>query len=154
MINIKNRQRKITLDVKRLEQDTQKVLDALKYTDFDIGILLTTNKTIQKYNREFRGKNKPTDILSFSCYPHLKAGDRIKTAYEDEKNLGDLIISVEYVHKAAQELGIPFEQRMRELVVHGICHLLGYDHEDDADYKKMRKKELFLLKELGYTTKK
>lgn len=154
MITIKNRQRRITFNVKRFVGEAEKVLDVLGYTGFDIGILLTTNASIQKYNRDFRHKDKPTDILSFSFYPELKAGQRIKAASEDEKNLGDLVISLEYVQKAAADLGISFEERMSELLVHGICHLLGYDHETDQDYKKMRKKELFLLVELGYTAKK
>lgn len=153
MITIKNRQRKIKIDIDRLHAQAQKILDLLNYADFDLGILLTTNASIRIYNREFRHKDTPTDILSFALYPKIKAGEPIKVKSEDEKNLGDLVISVEYVQRAAAKLEMAFEERMTELLVHGVCHLLGYDHIRDQDYRKMRKKELFLLKELGYTPK-
>lgn len=149
MILIKNSQRSITIDTAHLKKDAQIVLDALKYGDFDLGIWLTTNRTIHRYNRDYRHKNKPTDILSFPFYPELKAGERIVAASDEEKNLGDLIISLEYVQADAKKLGVTFEQRMKRLLVHGICHLLGYDHIEDADYKVMYKKEMALLKKLG-----
>jgi len=148
MILIKNTQRKIKIDTKQLHTDAQKVLDLLKYPDFDLGIWLTTNKTIHYYNKTYRHKDKPTDILSFPTYPELKAGQRIKATADDEKGLGDLIISLEYVQKDAKKLGVTFDQRMQRLLVHGICHLLGYDHIEDADYKVMLRKEMYLLKML------
>lgn len=148
MILIKNRQKKIAIDSAALERDAQRILELLKYPDFDLGILITTNATIRKYNRDYRQKDKPTDILSFPAHPDLQAGKRIRVRSEDDKNIGDLIISAEYVVKAAQELNTPFEERMRILLVHGICHLLGYDHIIDADWRRMRAKEAFLLKQL------
>ena len=148
MITIKNSQRKIKINLDQLRTDAQKVLHILNYEDFDLGIWITTNKTIHFYNREYRHKDKPTDILSFGYHPQLKAGQRIKVKTDEDKNLGDLIISAEYVQKAAQELGVSLDERMRVLLVHGICHLLGYDHEKDEDYKVMHRKEQFLLKKL------
>lgn len=148
MILIKNQQRKITLDVDKIEADAQQVLAALKYVDFDVGILITTNATIRKYNREYRQKDKPTDILSFPAHPELAAGKRIRVQTEDDKNLGDLIISAEYVAQAAKDLHTTLQERLQVLLVHGICHLLGYDHIEDADWRRMRAKEAFLLKKL------
>ena len=148
MITIKNAQRTIKFDVKKFHQDAQTLLDVLKYSDFDLGILLTTNRTIRCYNREFRHKDKATDILSFSYHPQLKAGSRIKVKTSDDKNLGDLVISLESVREDAKKWNVSFEERMRTLLVHGICHLLGYDHISDDDYKKMHRKELMLLKRL------
>lgn len=148
MITIKNTQRKIALDKEKIQKDIQRILDILKYSDFDIGIWFTNNKTIRKYNRTFRSKDKPTDILSFPYYPSLKAGKRIKPQTEEDRNLGDLILSLEYIQKDAQMLNISFEQRLKILLVHGICHLLGYDHIEDKDYRRMRAKEAYLLKHL------
>jgi len=149
MITIRNNQRKISLDIDRLKNDAQKIINALDYTDYDLGILLTTNKTIQKYNRDFRNKDKATDILSFPFHPELKAGERIKPQTADDKNLGDLIISLEYVQKAAQELDEDFYAHLQMLLVHGICHLLGYDHIEDEDFEVMQKKEKELLKKIS-----
>ncbi len=148
MIHIKNNQRAIKIDTKSIEQDLQILLDALKYSDFDISLLITTNKTIRAYNRDYRDKDMPTDILSFPYHPEVPAGKRIRVKSEDDKNLGDLIISAERVQKDAHELHVTFEARMKKLLVHGVCHLLNYDHIDDSDWRRMRAKEGFLLKKI------
>lgn len=148
MILIKNTQRKQAIDLKKIERDAQKILNELGYPDFDLGIWFTNNKTIRYYNKKYRDKDKATDILSFSFHPNLKAGESIKPKSEDDKALGDLVISVEYVAKAAKEQGTTLENHLQRLIVHGVCHLLGYDHEKDEDYEKMQKKELYLLKKL------
>ncbi len=148
MITIKNTQRAIPIDIKQLKKDAQTILRILRYEDYDLGIWLTTNKTIRYYNKTYRHKDKATDILSFSYHPSLKAGERIKPKNEEDKNLGDLIISVEYVERAARDMNVALYERMQVLLVHGICHLLGYDHERDEDYKIMHRKELALLKHL------
>jgi len=148
MIFIKHTQRKVKIDLKQIEKDAQKILDLLNYSDFDLGIWLTTNPSIRAYNKRYRDKDKPTDILSFPNHPELKAGERINVVTEDDKNVGDIIISLEYVKKDAEKLGVTFEQRMKRLLVHGICHLLGYDHIEDSDYEVMHKKEMALLKKI------
>jgi rRNA maturation RNase YbeY len=153
MIHIKNSQRKIAINIPEMTADLQSLLNALKYPDFDISVLITTNTTIRAYNRDYRDKDKATDILSFPYHPELIAGKRIKVKEPEDKNLGDLIISAEYVTKDAQELKVTFEQRMKRLLVHGVCHLLNYDHIDDADWRRMRAKEGFLLKKINYQSK-
>lgn len=126
----------------------QRILAIVKYPDFSLGVMVTTNKSIRVYNRTYRNKDKPTDILSFSYHPHATPGKRIRAKDEDEKNLGDLIISLEYVKKDAALRGVSLDERLKVLLVHGICHLLGYDHEDDADWRSMRAKEGYILKKL------
>lgn len=145
MISIKNTQRTIYINENSLIKDAQVLLDVLGYPDFDLGILITDDETIRRYNKQYRNKDNPTDILSFSYHPNLKPGEPIEPTTEDEQNLGDLIISAEYVQQEAAKLGVSFEQRMKVLLVHGICHLLGYDHEEDEDYEIMKKKETELL---------
>ena len=149
MITIRNTQRKIKVNVTKLKKESQTLLDELGYPDYDLGIWLTTNKTLQRYNRDYRNKNRPTDILSFPFHADLKAGERIKPKNDDDKNLGDMVISLEFVKKHAKELGVTFDAHMQVLFVHGICHLLGYDHIKDADYEIMRKKEKSLLKKIS-----
>jgi probable rRNA maturation factor len=146
MILIKNTQRKIKIDITELKKNTQEILNALGYPDYDISIWLTTNKTVHHYNKTYRDKDKSTDILSFPYHTELKAGQRIKPKSDDDKNLGDIIISLEYVIKDLPRWEQSFEVRMKVLLVHGICHLLGYDHIEDNDYKVMHKKETELLR--------
>jgi rRNA maturation RNase YbeY len=148
MVTVKQTQRSIPFSAKTFQKKAEFILEQLKYSDFDLGIWLTSNKTIQKYNKEYRNKDKPTDVLSFPYHTDLKAGQRIKVQSEEDKNLGDLIISVPYVFDNKQELAGDFIARMDRMMVHGICHLLGYDHIEDADYKKMIILENKLLKKL------
>lgn len=149
MILIKNTQRKIKLNTQQIEKDTQKILDLLGYSDFDIGIWFTTNNTIKKYNKQFRNKDKATDVLSFPYHPTLKAGEKIVVHIDEDKNIGDLIIAPEYAFKDATNWNHTFTEHLRFLLVHGICHLLGYDHITDEDYEIMHKKEQLLLKNLN-----
>jgi rRNA maturation RNase YbeY len=148
MIAIKNSQRKIPINVEKLQADAQKLLQLLSYPDFDLGILITTNASIQNYNATYRMIDKPTDILSFPFHTELEPGQKIKPASDDEKNLGDIIISAEYVFKNKKELPGSFDERMQMLLVHGVCHLLGYDHITDEQYAQMHRKEKALLKQL------
>lgn len=148
MIVVKSRLRTLAIDTDKLKQDAQKVLELLGIGDFDCGILLTTNATIKKYNNTYRNKNKPTDILSFPFYPDLKPGQRILATTQDEKNIGDLILAPEYIKKTAKKHNATFKQHLQRLLVHGICHLVGYDHIKDKDYNIMIKKEMELLKKL------
>ncbi len=145
MIIIKNRQRRIKLDEKWLVSFAARAIAAAGYEGWGLGIWITTDKTIRSYNARFRHKDKPTDILSFPFYPDLQPGKRPKVVDEDGDYLGDLIISAERVVVDARELGVTFEERMQVLVVHGICHLLGYDHETDAQFRVMQKRERELL---------
>ncbi len=121
------------------------MLAALNYDDFDLGIWLTTDQTIRHYNKEYRHKDKPTDILSFPYHPELKPGERITVKSDDDKNLGDLIISLQYVVKDAPNWGHSFTERMDILLAHGIAHVLGYDHETEAEYAVMQRVEKKLL---------
>jgi rRNA maturation RNase YbeY len=144
MVLIKNKLQKIKLNTKKLQKHAEKILKALKYDDFDIGILITTNKTIQKFNQKFRSKNKPTDILSFPYHTKLKPGKKITPNKEDDRNLGDIIISPEFILKENQKQSL--EKKLNILLAHGIAHLLGYNHKTQKSYVEMQKFEKKLLK--------
>ena len=135
MIKIKNSQRKIKINLSKIKGVSQVMLNELGYGDFDLGIWFTTNKTIRNYNKKYRNKDKATDILSFA-YHELKPGEKIIPKSEEDKNLGDLIISLEYIKK----------ERLTILLAHGITHLLGYDHETDREFYIMQRVEKRLLK--------
>lgn len=142
---IKNRQRVHLIDIKRFEQVAQKMLEVVGYPEFDLGILITTDQSIRRYNRDFRGKDQPTDVLSFPYHHGLKAGDKIVVLSDDDKNLGDIIFSAASVKKKAALFDRSFKDHLYALLAHAIAHLLGYDHETEADFKKMQKIENLLL---------
>ncbi len=146
MITIINTQ-EILVNTTWLESLVMHILTQLEYQDYDIGIVLTTNKDIQNYNETYRKKEGPTDILSFS-YHELEPGQRIEALTEEDKNLGDLILAPEYIKAFTDKEGISFEHRLMILVIHGMCHLLGYDHEKDTDYEIMQAKEKALIESI------
>lgn len=97
----------------------------------EMELLLTDNAEIHELNRIYRGKDRPTDVLSFGL--------------EDDTNLGQLVISVERTEEQAKEVGNTFEEELRFLFAHGTMHLLGYDHEVPEDEAVMLKKVYQLL---------
>ena len=103
-------------------------------------ILLTSNNKMKYLNNKFRKKNKATDVLSFPFYSvtELKKGKRKK------KYLGDVAISYQFVINRSKLTN--FELEFDKLWLHGYLHLLGYDHQNDSDYYKMRKIENKILK--------
>jgi probable rRNA maturation factor len=149
MVVVRNRQRTVKIDMPQVKNTIKHILMLLDYADFDITVMFVSDKSMQEFNRQFRKIDKPTDILSFQAHDAIQPGKRIVVAHDDEKNLGDLILAPAYIQKDALQMNQSFDNRVRILLVHGICHLLGYDHETDADYKVMHKKEQWLLKNLG-----
>jgi rRNA maturation RNase YbeY len=147
MIHIENEQT-VAVDLKKLKKDTQIILQELNYKGYDIGILLVTPEVMQQYNKDYREKDKPTDILSFAYHTDLKAGERIVPTCSEDKALGDIILCPTYIHDDLERWEMSFRERMEVLLVHGICHLLGYDHIEDADYEVMKKEEERLLSQL------
>lgn len=148
MILINNNQTDIPLDLLNIQKDVERILTFLEYQNFDLGIMFTDNTTIQSYNRDYRNKDTPTDILSFPYHADLQAGEQIQPQTSDDKNLGDIIMSPHYIHADLDRWNMNFDKRMRMLLVHGICHLLGYDHIHDKDYEVMKKEEERILHHL------
>src|SRR5436190_8602959 len=103
MVTITNEKMTAQLNIQEFETNAQSILGWMGYADFDLGILLTDNQEIQSFNRDFRKKDVPTDILSFPFHTDLKAGEAIEIITEDDKNIGDLIISLEYIQETCKE---------------------------------------------------
>jgi probable rRNA maturation factor len=148
MIYIKNTQKKIPLDIQNIQKDVATILALLGYADFDLNVWFTTDRTIQKYNFIFRSTNKVTDVLSFPYHSHIKPGVPIVVNSDYDRCLGDIMVAPTYVQHHLALWNRTFEEHIRALLVHSICHLIGYDHEDDADYIRMQQKEDEILNAL------
>lgn len=111
--------------------------------DGELSILITDDSEIKRLNRLYRGKNKATDVLSFS----LAEGE----GGELSRLLGDVVISWDTTRRQARELGVTIREEFLRLLVHGVLHLLGYDHENvpEAEARRMRRKEEQLLAKLS-----
>lgn len=100
-----------------------------KENQYEISLLITNDETIHLLNKEYRQKDKPTDVLSFPM--------------EDDIMLGDIVISLDTAKNQAQEREIGLDREIAFLFIHGLLHLLGYDHETSAEDEK----EMFALQE-------
>lgn len=112
----------------------------------EISILLCHNEYIHKLNKQYRNIDRPTDVLSFA----LNEGEEDGYDGPDTALLGDIIISLEKVDEQAKEYGHSFERELAYLTIHGMLHILGYDHQTPDEKSEMRKEEEFVLQRLGY----
>lgn len=123
--------------------------ERLENAKLSITITLTTPKNIQKINKEYRGIDKETDVLSFPMFEKDELEEKIrKNDFQHEDVLGDIIISIERVKEQAKEYEHSFERELSYMLVHGFYHLMGYDHIEEADKIKMRPKEEKILADL------
>ncbi len=109
-----------------------------------LSIVLTDDEEIHGLNRDFRGKDKPTDVLSFS---QLEGG-----AEQHSRSLGDVVISLDTTARQAKEYRVTFDRELLRLLIHGILHLFGHDHEGvpKAVAARMRRLEASLMKDLSH----
>ncbi|KXF79059.1 rRNA maturation RNase YbeY [Paramesorhizobium deserti] len=108
----------------------------------ELSIVFTDDASIRELNAGWRGKDKPTNVLSFPAFP-VKAGQR------PGPMLGDIVIARETVEREAALEMKPFDHHLTHLVVHGFLHLLGYDHEDDEEAEEMEGWERRILQALA-----
>ena len=127
-------------------------IEKLENKNLYVNVVLTNAKNIKSINKEHRGIDKETDVLSFPMFEKDELDEKIKNGdfpYEDV--LGDVIISIEKVREQAEEYGHSFERELSYMLVHGFYHLMGYDHVEEEDKKIMRPKEEKILNELKIT---
>jgi probable rRNA maturation factor len=108
----------------------------------EISVVLSDDEHIRELNKHHRGMDKPTNVLSFPAA-------RTKAPAGGPRMLGDIVIAFETVEREAREEGKPIENHLSHLVVHGVLHLLGYDHEDDEEAEMMEARERQILAKLG-----
>jgi probable rRNA maturation factor len=128
--------------------------------DVEVNVILTNNEDIQCLNKEHRGKNIPTDVLSFPILDYAQIGD-IKTLDDHipsheyfnmetkELILGDIVISLEKLKEQAHNYDHSKERELGFLVAHSMLHLLGYDHMEPEEEDRMKQKQENILSEVG-----
>lgn len=114
----------------------------------EVAVRLTDDEEIQRLNRDFRGKDKPTNVLSFPMHEPDDISDVLGSEGMDVL-LGDIAVALETVLREAEEKSIRMEDHVMHLVVHGTLHLLGMDHQHDAEANAMEDLETRILARLG-----
>ena len=140
-ILIDNQQKK-KIPTDTIRQKTKQILNALGCDAHEISIVITDNDQIQQLNKTYRGLDKPTNVLAFP----MQEG---QFADITPGLLGDVVISCETAQQEADKAKISLDERMSQLLIHGILHLTGFDHEaSQRDAQKMEDKSLELLRKL------
>lgn len=125
-------------------------IEKLNDKNLYVNVVLTNPQNIKNINKNYRGIDMETDVLSFPMYTKEEISI---LNIENEDILGDMVISVERVEKQAKEYGHSFERELAYMVVHSFYHLLGYDHIEEEDKKEMRLKEEYILNILNLKRK-
>ena len=132
MIEVVNRQRRVKIDTEAWANFGAKALEAIGKSGSSATIAFVSDKSIRKLNHQFRGLDKATDVLSFPA--------------DEPNNLGDVAVSVETAAAQAKENRLSFANEVAQLILHGLLHLSGYDHERDNG--EMNRLELRLRRKL------
>lgn len=120
---------KLPENSKTIQKKILKIVDFVaKLQSYELTILVVNDSEIQIYNRERRRKNKPTDVLSFPIAEEIPSPHKI---------LGEILISHETLSRQAQEIGHSEKEEFYRLLIHGILHLLGYDHERGKEEERL-----------------
>ena len=165
MLYTDNRQNKIEVNEELINIINEVCEKALKAEEvnipYQISLLFVDNEEIRDINRETRGIDKATDVLSFPMLDYPK--DKVfKEVYKETKFneiyldgeelvLGDMVLSLERAKEQSIEYNHSFKREVSYLIVHSILHLLGYDHMEDEEKKRMRKREEEILGDLNIT---
>ena len=141
---IKNRQRMFPVNVSRLRSCALCMQRAARVPQYELSIRLTTDPVIRSLNAQLRNQPHATDVLSIA--PHRTFPPALPAPLAPGVLvLGEIVMSVQYVSRHGAELGSGLMQRLERLLAHGLCHLLGYDHERDEDYELMNAREEELM---------
>ena len=146
---------KVLPDVSALVQQTADVATKRVWNDvwfldenktFSVNLCLSNDEAVHKLNREFRGVDKPTNVLSFANYEDDSFEDMLEA---DAVELGDVIVALETLEREAEEQGVSLKAHFMHLWLHGLLHILGYDHMEESDAEVMEGLEIEILAALG-----
>ncbi len=141
-IEVINRQRAARIERDQLAEIARYALALIGKPESGVTIAFVRDRAIRKLNRQFRRRDRATDVLSFPA----REKDYLGNDYLGNDYLGDVVISTDTAMKQAQEAGFTFEREVSELLIHGLLHLCGYDHETDNG--EMNRMELKLRRKL------
>ncbi|MBW2409575.1 MAG: rRNA maturation RNase YbeY [Deltaproteobacteria bacterium] len=141
-VQIDNRQGKHRISKKKIRQTARAILNALDFPDAELSILIVDDQQIARLNRQYLNREGPTNVIAFA----MQEGPFSEIAPD---LLGDVVISIETAYRQAQDAGLRLPDYFDQLLIHGILHLLGYDHENDkSEALKMEQKSNEILESI------
>jgi probable rRNA maturation factor len=149
---ILNQQRNVRVPVKELAEFLARARRALRLPAESVTVCLVTNSAMARWNRAYRGKKGTTDVLSFPAYTgrdgpkqhgrYRAKRDRFSSPTLTASYLGDIAIAPAVARRNARRFGRSFGEEMRILILHGMLHLMGYDHETDSGQMDRRERRM------------
>ena len=140
-VHMQTQVRRVTFNQARLDRQARAILSSVGESSAELGILLVGDQRMKSLNHRYRGKDRTTDVLAFAMReaPHASAG-----------LLGDVVIAVPTAVRQAKEGGRSLDEELTVLLVHGILHLCGYDHErSEQEARRMQRRERMVLRAIG-----
>ena len=144
MIYYRNDVRASGVDGRALVATAKKLLAAVDECDSSLSLTVVDDAAIRELNRDHRGKDKPTDVLSF---PMFEGGEAPQAGVE--RMLGDVVISVETARRQAAEYDATLQRELYRLLIHGLLHVMGHDHEEARERADMETQERRLADAIG-----
>jgi probable rRNA maturation factor len=145
-IHIRSQVRRITFDQTRLERSARAILADVGETSAELGILFVGDQRMRGLNRRYRSKDHTTDVLAFA----MREAARPQVSRLMPDMLGDVVISIPTAWRQAKEAGRSLDEELACLLVHGILHLCGYDHErGEKDARRMHRRERMILRSIA-----
>ena len=155
VIRIRNQQRSKSLNLRRIRKDLARAASLLCLADTELSILFVGSARMKSLNAEYRGIPRETDVLSFAMNEGQSfppRASRLTPHSSPSLTLGDIVISVPRASRQAREYEVAFPEELRRLLIHGLLHLAGFDHEkgryQKARMEKREKELLYALKEM------
>jgi probable rRNA maturation factor len=142
-VTIVNLQKKISLDSTAYREYSSRLCETVSEAAAkELSVAFISDRRMKELNKFFRGKDSTTDVLSFPHEPDEFENNAPPAAADSTEFLGDIVISVEQAARQAEENGLTLDGEIRQLILHGLLHLCGYDHETDNGEMNARELEL------------
>ncbi len=148
MIYLRNATRRHRIDARRIARSANALLAATGRTGATLSLTFVGDVAMRRLNREHRGKDRPTDVLSFPLFAPFAVPKRVR-AGEPELLVGDIVISVDTAVRQASAYDARLDAEIERLLIHGVAHLLGHDHEDPGERRRMIRAEKRLAAAIG-----
>ena len=145
MIHFSNRTRKHRISPAFWRRRASALLEAAGFAHAELSLSFVGDAAMRRLNRDYRGKDRPTDVLSFPQHPPF----RVPRAVDGPVLLGDVVIDLDVAARQARDYEARLDEEIARLLIHGILHLAGHDHEEPSERRRMRRAERRLAAAIG-----
>ncbi|XP_054767658.1 endoribonuclease YbeY-like [Lytechinus pictus] len=150
-IIVRNFQKSVAFNLEKMRTDLKALRRILRAERFDVSVICVEDKDIREMNRIYRATDEPTDVLAFPAHENLKPG-RLPDPWSDLADLGDMFLGMQYIERDCAKHNSNIDDVLPVIVTHGLCHLIGYNHKSQEQWKMMYDQELQILEQFKKLT--